>query len=178
MRKIVITFVSIILCLPLTYCKAQNQDYLTIPSLRIKNRRGAAKEITRLIKENTIKQNDVIFVSFLTIDDENCMYVFFIDQFAAPAFKLNTLLMSEYRLQPLKGYTIILNHDCFIFGQDANMYIKETGTLKLPDRYLFINALKDLDINDYYEKMKDFHIESYGYVYKLNNNHFVKIPNI
>ena len=183
MDKICKRFLLIFACFLIsTNGFANNPDTTKIPNLKLNNYKvkGLIKD---LIKDGSIRDNDVLLINFIEEDNELYMRIVFSEK--RRLFLLDASL--ECRTQKFMGYSKIFNHDCFVFGNKAERFFTKKDSVQLPDYFNWLLSINHMEIEDFFTKVLmensdgdiqevTMRVDNGGVLYKYVKKHFILIP--
>jgi len=163
---------------------SDNPDTTKIPYLKLNNHR--VKGLIRdLINEGSIRDTDVVLISF--IEENNELYL----NIGFSIKKRYSLLPAslECRKKKIMGYSKIFNHDSFVFGDKAALFFTKKDSVPIPTYFNWLLSLNYMEIEDFFifSQMEDsdgniekvrIHIDQRGVLYKYAKNHFILVPGI
>jgi len=157
MDKIWQKFLLIVVCLLMTTNGfANNPDTTKIPNLKLKN--DKLKELIEdLIKEEAIEDNDVVLINFIEQDNE--LYLDIVFSHKNRLFLLNASW--SCRTRKFIGYSKILNHDCYVFGDKTERFFTEKDSVQLPKYFNWLLSLNHMEEEDFLPP-KHFNVDSDG----------------
>ena len=159
---------------------ADNSDTTKIPNLKLKDYRLEGL-IGDLIKEGSIKDNDVVLIDFRKQDNELYLNLGF--SYKNRLFLLNASW--SCRTRKFIGYSKILNHDCYVFGDKTERFFTEKDSVQLPkyfDWLLSLNHMKNEEFfsSKYFHMNSDgnlqeviYDVQDRGFIYKYVKKHFI-----
>ena len=180
MNKIWKKYVLVFACfLMITNGFAENSDTTKIPCLKLNNYRVKSL-MKNLIKDGSIiKDNDVVLIG--VIEENNEQFLSFCFSKKGRLFLLQA--SSFFRAEKFIGYSKILNHDCFVFGNRTELFFTEKDSLQVPNYFNWLLSLNQMKWEDFFTPffMKDsdgnviegdLHILDRGITYKRVKKRF------
>ena len=181
MNKLWQKYLLILVCFLMTTSGfAGSPDTTKIPCLKLNNHR-LKDLISDWIKEGHIEENDVVLIGF--IEENNDIYMSFTLSRKNRLFLLQA--SSLYRTQKFIGYSKILNHDCFVFGDKAKLFFTKKDSVQIPNYFDWLLSLNQMEWVDFFPPQfhknldgsleeVEIHIQDRGTQYKYANKRFMR----
>ena len=145
MAKIWQKYLLIFVCfLMITNGLAENSDTTKIPCLKLNNYK--IKGLIRdLIKDGSIRDNDVVLIGFVEENNEHYLDIIFSRKGQVFLLQASGL----FHTQKFIGYSKIFNHDCYVFGNKAELFFVKKTYVQVPDYFNWLLSLNQMKWEDF-----------------------------